>query len=202
LSRCCQSPKSKQRRDKRGRPLASNRVCFEGILLDSAVRCRVAISPRRISFAFHLLASATTLAGTRRVAGRLAGASWNSGRGRRGQPAALGQSFLTRQFRPGKKGASRNDDSKADEISVATGGDGLSIAPTRGWDSSAVCWCVTNIYSPSSTLSASGSLRGIVELALPQYKDVVRGANLLQLLRPHGDRHDLSTEIRKKGSSQ
>ncbi len=67
-------PPPRRRQDNRGRPWASNRACFEGILwmLHAA---RVAGFARGVSVTLDLLATAAGLGGARGLVGDLAGVS-------------------------------------------------------------------------------------------------------------------------------
>ena len=61
-------PPPRRRQDNRGRPWASNRGCFEGILWILQTGAAWRFLPERVSFAFDLLASAQAVGRGRRLA--------------------------------------------------------------------------------------------------------------------------------------
>ena len=72
-------PPPRRRRDNRGRPWASNRACFEGILWILQTGAGVAILAGRVSLAFDLLAAAQAVGRRRRLAECVAHAAGGAG---------------------------------------------------------------------------------------------------------------------------
>ena len=94
-------PKRKRRVDGRGRPLASNRACFEGLLwiLQTGAAWRF-LPDEYPSLALDLLAAAPAVAGRRRLAGRVARSAGRTGAGR---TIAMGRNLPRWQLRSGEK---------------------------------------------------------------------------------------------------
>ena len=72
-------PPPRRRRDNRGRPWASNRAYFEGILWILQTGAGVAILAGRVSLAFDLLAAAQAVGRRRRLAECVAHAAGGAG---------------------------------------------------------------------------------------------------------------------------
>ena len=72
-------PKPRLLRDKRGRPPAANRDCFEGILWILQTGAAWRFLPDEFPSPFHLLAAAAAMARGRRLAGGLARAAGGAG---------------------------------------------------------------------------------------------------------------------------
>ena len=72
-------PEPRRRRDNRGRPWASNRACFEGILWILQTGAAWRFLPGRVSLALDLLAAAEAVGRGRRLAGGMACAAGRAG---------------------------------------------------------------------------------------------------------------------------
>ncbi len=98
-------PPPRRRRDNRGRPWASNRTCFDGILWILQTGAAWRFLPDEFPSPSTLLAAAEAVGRRGRLAGCVAHTAGCAGRGRFTQ---VGRDLPGRQLRSGKKGAQRS----------------------------------------------------------------------------------------------